>query len=165
METLLKTTIGWKQAALAAIAAAAIGCAGQVSTTPLSQGTHELAAVELPDVGGCSEVASAGALVNWEPVAGVADLYIVRLGGRAVCIDSSEGVRLAFGTRAYAASNPMPGDPGTAASNPMPGDPGSGDASSNPMPGDPGNAASNPMPGDNASGSGSSSSSSSSNHH
>jgi hypothetical protein len=158
METLLKTKIGWKQAALAAIAAAAIGCGGQVSTAST---TNELAAAELPDVGGCAEVARAGAAIKWQPVAGVRDLYVVKLGGRTVCIDSSEGVRAAFGTRAYAASNPMPGDPGTAASNPMPGDPGdpgTGDAASNPMPGDDGSsssgdAASNPMPGDNASGS------------
>ena len=128
METLLKTTTLWKQAALAAIAAVAIGCGGQVSTAPTE---HELAAAELPDVGGCAEVARAGAAIQWQPVRGVADLYVVRLAGRAVCVDSSEGVRVAFGTRAYAASNPMPGDPGTAASNPMPGDNTSGSSSSN----------------------------------
>jgi hypothetical protein len=98
----------------------------------------------LPSVGGCDEAPLSDAgRVAVHAVVGVSDLYLLTVGDRALCIDSSEGVDTWFGRSKpvveKAASNPMPGDPGSsnpAASNPMPGDPGtSNPAASNPMPG------------------------------
>src|SRR5262249_45308013 len=100
---------------------------------------------ELPDVGGCSALPLRIGRTTMHPIADVADLYLVRVDGRGVCIDSQEGIALwrshvaRLSSGAALQSNPMPGD--DVASNPMP-----GDQASNPIPG------SNPMPGTNPSG-------------
>jgi hypothetical protein len=125
----------------AALLGAGCGAGGPVAATNQSSAVR---AEALPSVSGCdvAPLARTGR-VAVHAVVGVADLYLLSVGDRALCIDSGEGVDAWFGRSTLvmetAASNPMPGDPGTsnpAASNPMPGDPGSSSpAASNPMPG------------------------------
>jgi hypothetical protein len=104
-----------------------------------------VAPAALPDVGGCEDASLDARTV--EPVADVADLYLVRGDDGAACIDTRETIqrRLAI-TLDVANSDPMPGiDPAASGSS------GGGAASSDPMPGDnndgPKYASSDPMPG------------------
>ena len=109
------------------------------STAPPQAGTTEsLKISELPDVRGCDSLGKLSPRANLkvQMVEGIDDLYLLRVGGEARCIDSFRSMLIALDSQGIhitelASSNPMPGtDP--AASNPMPGtDP----ASSNPMPG------------------------------
>ena len=112
-----------------------VGCS---TAAPQAGTTESLKISELPDVRGCDSLGRLGARasVQVQRVEGIDDLYLLRVGGEAACIDSFHSMLVALDSQGIhiselASSNPMPGtDP--AASNPMPGtDP----ASSNPMPG------------------------------
>jgi hypothetical protein len=136
MTSTRKTTMKTLLLSLGALALS--GC-GAEPTGPAAAVT----AAALDGVRGCETAAlPPGMRSTVHAVSGVEDLFLVRVGGRALCADSAAGVRsllqdlAPFDARVLNASNPMPGsDPN--ASNPMPG---SDPNASNPMPGDNPNA-------------------------
>ena len=136
----------------------AAGCGAQPSPSDSSSNAISLSA--LPDLPGCA--ARAGKSypdMSARPIVGYNGLYVIYTQNTPLCIDTLQDAAAVFHEfipTDWAASNPMPGDPGqpggggSAVSNPMPGDP--GQAGSNPMPGQGGKTldrySSNPMPGD-----------------
>jgi len=125
-----------------------VGCAG-VDTTPTVEEAASIRVVDLPNLPGCASLHGHFGPATARPIAGFPGLYVIYVGGKALCIDTIESATNSLHvpvTFDRAGSNPMPGDDGRHSSNPMPG---STRVQSNPMPGDD-PAASNPMPGDDA---------------
>jgi len=139
-----------KSAAVAAVAFVTVGCNTAPTATAYDSAPFSIGAADLPALNGCERLAAHERQIKLVPVAGVEDLYLVKIAGKSSCIDDLEGVSAmiarvrttAFGSRELASSNPMPGvdtNEGEDESNPMPGDEassqGDGDGNSNPMPG------------------------------
>jgi hypothetical protein len=141
-----------KNAALAALAFATVGCNAPPDAVSYDEAHFRIGAAELPALDGCDRLSARQRDVKLVPVGGVENLYLVKIAGKDRCIDGLEGVSAmvarsrvaALGTRDLASSNPMPGidtNEGEDESNPMPGDEassegsGEGEGNSNPMPG------------------------------
>jgi hypothetical protein len=130
---------------VALIALLVAGCAGPPSVASIGD---DIQVAALPDLPGCDAAQLAGA-ITLRPIAGVNDLYVVIVGGKAVCIDSGRGI----GARTGVVASSLPGLDRHPSSTPAPPSSSTGNASSDPMPGDnttPTPASSDPMPGDNS---------------